>query len=50
MQPRNGLVLMLSGGLEKDGANYFGPYHSASKIRKTLKVVEQHFDSAIVMT
>ena len=27
----------------KDGANYFGPYHSASKIRKTLKVVEQHF-------
>ena len=27
----------------KDGAHYFGPYHSASKIRKTLKVVEQHF-------
>ncbi len=27
----------------KDGALYFGPYHSASKIRQTLKLVEQHF-------
>ncbi|MCK6573778.1 excinuclease ABC subunit UvrC [Myxococcota bacterium] len=28
---------------KKDGARYFGPYHSASKIRETLKVVERHF-------
>jgi excinuclease ABC subunit C len=28
---------------KKDGAKYFGPYHSASKIRKTLKLVERHF-------
>jgi excinuclease ABC subunit C len=27
----------------KDGARYFGPYHSASKIRQTLKLVEKHF-------
>ncbi len=27
----------------KDGARYFGPYHSASQIRETLKVVERHF-------
>ncbi|MEE2757121.1 MAG: excinuclease ABC subunit UvrC [Myxococcota bacterium] len=27
----------------KDGAQYFGPYHSASKIRQTLKLIEQHF-------
>ncbi len=27
----------------KDGAKYFGPYHSASKIRETLKLVERHF-------
>ncbi len=27
----------------KDGARYFGPYHSASKIRETLKLVERHF-------
>lgn len=27
----------------KDGAKYFGPYHSASKIRSTLKLVERHF-------
>ncbi len=28
---------------KKDSAKYFGPYHSASKIRETLKVVERHF-------
>jgi len=28
---------------KKDGAKYFGPYHSASKIRQTLKLVERHF-------
>ncbi|MCB9546492.1 MAG: excinuclease ABC subunit UvrC [Myxococcales bacterium] len=27
----------------KDGARYFGPYHSASKIRQTLKLVERYF-------
>lgn len=27
----------------RDGAKYFGPYHSASKIRETLKLVERHF-------
>jgi len=27
----------------KDSAKYFGPYHSASKIRETLKLVERHF-------
>jgi excinuclease ABC subunit C len=27
----------------RDGARYFGPYHSASKIRETLKLVERHF-------
>lgn len=27
----------------KDSARYFGPYHSASKIRQTLKLVEKHF-------
>ncbi len=27
----------------RDGAKYFGPYHSASKIRSTLKLVERHF-------
>ncbi len=28
---------------KKDGAKYFGPYHSASRIRETLKLVERHF-------
>lgn len=27
----------------RDSARYYGPYHSASKIRKTLKLVEKHF-------
>ncbi len=27
----------------RDGAKYFGPYHSASKVRETLKIVERHF-------
>ena len=27
----------------RDGAKYFGPYHSANKIRSTLKLVERHF-------
>lgn len=27
----------------RDGARYFGPYHSASKIRETLRLVERHF-------
>ena len=26
-----------------DGAKYFGPYHSASKLRATLKLVEKYF-------
>lgn len=28
---------------KRDGADYFGPYHSASAIRQTLKVVNRHF-------
>lgn len=28
---------------KKDGADYFGPYHSATSIRATLKVVNRHF-------
>ena len=28
---------------KKDGALYFGPYHSASRARETLKVVERSF-------
>ncbi|MFP4600622.1 MAG: excinuclease ABC subunit UvrC [Persicimonas sp.] len=28
---------------KKDGAKYFGPYHSASAIRRTLKVLNKHF-------
>ena len=28
---------------KKDGAMYFGPYHSASKIRQTIKLVERYF-------
>lgn len=28
---------------KKDGALYFGPYHSASRARETLKLVHQHF-------
>jgi excinuclease ABC subunit C len=27
----------------KDGARYFGPYHSATAARRTLRVVEKHF-------
>ncbi len=27
----------------RDGARYFGPYHSASKIRETVNIVERHF-------
>lgn len=27
----------------KDGAQYFGPYHSASKIRETLRLINRHF-------
>ena len=27
----------------RDGAKYFGPYHSASKVRETLKVAERYF-------
>jgi len=28
---------------KKDGADYFGPFHSASAIRQALKVVNRHF-------
>ncbi|MCA9595676.1 MAG: excinuclease ABC subunit UvrC [Myxococcales bacterium] len=28
---------------EKDGARYFGPYHSATAARRTLHLVEKHF-------
>jgi excinuclease ABC subunit C len=28
---------------EKDGARYFGPYHSATSARRTLHLVEKHF-------
>ena len=28
---------------KKDGADYFGPYHSASAIRQALKVINRHF-------
>jgi len=28
---------------KKDGADYYGPYHSATAIRQTLKVVNRHF-------
>ena len=28
---------------KKDGADYFGPYHSATAIRQTLKVINRHF-------
>ena len=28
---------------KRDGADYFGPYHAASAIRATLKVVNRHF-------
>ncbi len=27
----------------RDGARYFGPYHSASKVRETLKIAERYF-------
>ncbi len=27
----------------RDGAKYFGPYHSASKVRETLKLAERYF-------
>ena len=29
--------------MAKDGARYFGPYHSASAARQTLRVVNRHF-------
>lgn len=29
--------------MKKDGAKYFGPYHSASAARQTLRVVNRHF-------
>jgi excinuclease ABC subunit C len=29
--------------MRKDGAHYFGPYHSASSARHTLRVVNRHF-------
>ncbi len=28
---------------KKDGADYFGPFHSATAIRQTLKVINRHF-------
>ncbi|MSP15700.1 MAG: excinuclease ABC subunit UvrC [Myxococcales bacterium] len=30
-------------GIADDGARYFGPYHSASSARETLKLVNRHF-------
>lgn len=30
--------------MKKDGARYFGPYHSASAARQTLRVVNRHFN------
>lgn len=29
--------------MKKDGARYFGPYHSASAARQTLRVINRHF-------
>lgn len=29
--------------MRKDGARYFGPYHSASAARQTLRVINRHF-------
>ena len=29
--------------MKKDGARYFGPFHSAGAARKTLKVISRHF-------
>ncbi|TVR01765.1 MAG: excinuclease ABC subunit UvrC [Deltaproteobacteria bacterium] len=29
--------------VREDGARYFGPYHSASKVRQTLQVLNRHF-------
>ena len=29
--------------IKKDGANYFGPYHSAAKVRRTLNVLNRYF-------
>lgn len=29
--------------IRNDGASYFGPYHSASKVRQTLHVLNRHF-------
>lgn len=29
--------------IRNDGATYFGPYHSASKVRQTLHVLNRHF-------
>ena len=28
---------------KNDGARYFGPFHSASKVRSTIKLIERHF-------
>jgi len=35
--------LELTRGIRRDGAQYFGPYHSASSARATLRVVNRHF-------
>jgi len=35
--------LELVRGMGTDGANYFGPYHSAGSARQTLRVVNRHF-------
>jgi excinuclease ABC subunit C len=35
--------LELVRGIQKDGAQYFGPYHSAASARSTLRVVNRHF-------
>ena len=29
--------------IRQDGANYYGPYHSATSARHTLRVVNRHF-------
>ena len=29
--------------IKKDGASYFGPYHSAAKVRRTLNVLNRYF-------
>jgi len=35
--------LRLVRDIEQDGAKYFGPYHSASRARQALRVVNRHF-------